>query len=504
MPARAIYRARATHARARGHQRPRSRRTGVQAQSPLKSPPPLSVLVLAAGQGKRMHSALPKVLQPLGGQPLLAHVLQRAAELHPAAIHVVYGHGGERVREAFGAWRPESPDSAAPTRPALRWVHQAEQLGTGHAVAQALPGVPDEHQVLVLYGDVPLLRTETLGALRARAGAGLALLTARLADPTGYGRIVRDRRGGLRSIIEQADASPAQRRIEEINTGVLVAPAARMRAWLAGLSRSNAQGEYLLTDVIAMAVREGLPIASLQAEEASEVLGINDRLQLAAAESVYRARRAAELMARGVTIIDPMRIDLRGAIEVGRDVVLEPNVIIEGPVRLGDGVRIGASCLIQQASIGAGTQVHPHSIVQAADVGSDCRIGPFARLRPGAQLADGAHIGNFVEIKNSSIGARTKINHLSYIGDATVGAGVNIGAGTITCNYDGVDKWPTTIGDDAFIGSGSMLVAPVTIGAGATIGAGSTITADAPAGKLTLARSRQQVIEQWQRRSKKR
>lgn len=452
-----------------------------------------------------MRSALPKVLQPLAGQPLLAHVLQLAYSLEPAAIHVVHGHGGERVREYFAGAEAAAAAGAegAGARVALRWVLQAEQLGTGHALEQAMPSVPDEHLVLVLYGDVPLLRAATLRELIAYAGERrVALLTAVHADAEDYGRVVRDRGGRIRRIVEQRDASAAERSIREINSGVLVAPARHLRRWLRALEPRNAQGEYYLTDVVAMAVRDGLAVQPLLVADAAEVLGVNDRLQLAEAETEYRRRRARELMARGVTLIDPARLDVRGSVEVDIDVLLDVNVVLEGPVRLGAGVRIGPNCVVHNASIGARTVLYANCVVQDADVGADCEIGPFTRLRPGARLGDAVHAGNFVEIKNSEIGAGSKVNHLSYVGDASVGSAVNVGAGTVTCNYDGFDKWRTRIGDGASIGAGTMLVAPVEIGAGATIGAGSTITADAPAGKLTLARSRQLTIEEWQRRRK--
>jgi bifunctional UDP-N-acetylglucosamine pyrophosphorylase/glucosamine-1-phosphate N-acetyltransferase len=454
------------------------------------------VVVLAAGLGKRMQSDLPKVLQPLAGRPLLAHVLELAASVDPAAVHVVIGHGSEQVREYFEA-------AKAPARPARHWVLQAEQLGTGHAVQQAMGGIADDHLVLVLYGDVPLLRTQTVQELcalaTARGGRGIAVLTALLEDPTGYGRIVRDRRGALRRIVEESEASAAVRGIREINSGVLAAPARLLRPWLARLQPRNAQHEYYLTDVMALAVRQRAPVAALIASDPAEILGVNDRVQLAQAEAGYRSRRARELMVRGVTVIDPARLDVRGSVEVGRDVVLDVNVVLEGSVRLGDGVRIGPNCVVANSSIGPGTLLDANCVVQDAQIGGDCRVGPFTRLRPGAQIAAGVHLGNFVEIKNSQIGAGSKVNHLSYVGDTTVGSGVNIGAGTVTVNYDGANKWRTQIGDDAFIGSGSMLVAPVTIGAGASVGAGSTITADAPEGKLTLARARQVTIEGWER-----
>ncbi|MGC4027327.1 MAG: bifunctional UDP-N-acetylglucosamine diphosphorylase/glucosamine-1-phosphate N-acetyltransferase GlmU [Steroidobacteraceae bacterium] len=462
-----------------------------KAQSATAAAAPLSVVVLAAGQGKRMNSALPKVLQKLSGVPLLRHVLETARELAPAALHVVYGHGGEAVRAAF---------EGEP----LHWALQAEQKGTGHAVQQAMPAIPDDHLVLVLYGDVPLLRAQILRELVALAGPKrLALLTVQLADPAGYGRVLRDARGRVRSIVEHRDASAAQLRVREGNTGVLVAPAGRLRGWLARLRSDNAQGEFYLTDVIAMAVRDGVEVAPLVAAEESEVLGVNDRLQLAQLEAVLRRRRAEAAMRAGAQLADPARFDLRGTLELGRDVFIDVNVVLEGQVRLGDRVRIGPGCVLRDVTLGADTVVQAHSVLEQAETGAHCSIGPFARLRPGARLADQVHVGNYVEIKNSSIATGSKANHLTYLGDATVGAGVNVGAGTICCNYDGVNKSRTVIGDGAFIGSGSMLVAPVTVGEGATVGAGSTITQDAPSGRLTLARSRQVTVEGWQRPAKR-
>lgn len=448
---------------------------------------PLSIVILAAGQGKRMQSDVPKVLQPLAGVPMLAHVLELAASLTPASIHVVYGHGGERVRELFDDGR-------------LRWSLQSEQLGTGDALQQAMPDIPDSHQVLVLYGDVPLLLPETLRGLLARSDArSVALLTARLADPSGYGRVVRDARGQLRRIVEECDASASQRRIHEVNTGVLVASARFLKAWLARLRPRNAQSEYYLTDIVGMAVRQKLHIATIEAADAAEVQGVNDRLQLALAEAEYRRRRARALMTQGVTLIDPARIDIRGAVTVGRDVVLDVNVVLQGPVTLADGVRIGPNCVLTNVEVGARTVLYANCVLQDAHIGGDCQIGPFTRMRPKVRIADGVHLGNFVEVKNSEIGAGSKVNHLSYVGDSKVGSAVNVGAGSITCNYDGANKWRTEIGSGAFIGSGAMLVAPVKIGDNATIGAGSTITSDVPADKLTLARARQVTIEQWQR-----
>jgi bifunctional UDP-N-acetylglucosamine pyrophosphorylase/glucosamine-1-phosphate N-acetyltransferase len=464
---------------------PRKQTKAAQQAAPTIAP--LSIVILAAGQGKRMQSDIPKVLQPLAGMPMLAHVLGLAAKLAPASIHVVYGHGGERVRELFDDGR-------------LRWSLQTQQLGTGDALNQAMPDIPDGNQVLVLYGDVPLLLADTLRGLIARSSTGgVALLTARLADPSGYGRVVRDRSGALRRIVEECDANAQQRLIREVNTGVLVASAHFLRDWLARLKPRNAQREYYLTDIVGMAEQHKLRIATVEAADAAEVQGVNDKLQLALAEAEYRRRRARQLMGQGVTLIDPARIDLRGSINVGRDVLLDVNVVLDGPVELGDGVRIGPNCVLRNVSVGARTVLFANCVLQDAQIGSDCQIGPFTRMRPKVRIANGVHLGNFVEIKNSEIGAGSKVNHLSYVGDSQVGSTVNIGAGSITCNYDGANKWRTEIGDGAFIGSGAMLVAPVKIGDGATIGAGSTITSDAPAEKLTLARSRQVTLEQWQR-----
>ncbi len=434
-----------------------------------------------------MMSALPKVLQPLAGHPLLAHVLDTATALAPALVHVVYGHGGEAVRAAVRA-------------PNLRWVLQAEQLGTGHAVQQAMPGVPDDHLVLVLYGDVPLIRPETLRALLALAGPKcMALLTVMLDDPTGYGRVVRNARGQVQRIVEHKDANARQLKVREGNSGILAVPAKLLKKWLVRLKNSNSQREYYLTDVIAMAVRDKIRVAPLVAPAAIEVLGVNDKLQLAELEAEYRRIRARELMLAGVTVIDPARLDVRGAVTCGRDVLLDVNVVLEGPVQLGDGVRIGANCVLSQVSVGAGTNIKPNCVIDRAQIGARCEIGPFSRIRPETTLGEGVHVGNFVEIKKSDLGTGSKANHLTYIGDASIGSGVNVGAGTVTCNYDGVNKWRTEIGDGVFIGSGAMLVAPLKIADGATIGAGSTITQDAPPGQLTLERARQQTIPGWRR-----
>ncbi len=363
-----------------------------------------------------------------------------------------------------------------------------------------MSGVPDDHWVLVLYGDVPLIRAETLRALLALAGPrSMGLLTVMLDDPTGYGRVIRNARGQVLRIVEQKDASKRELKLREGNSGVMAVPAKLLKKWLARLKNSNAQREYYLTDVIAMAVRDKIKVAPLIAPTVAEVLGVNDKLQLAELETEYRRQRARQLMLDGVTVIDPARLDIRGAVSCGRDVVLDVNVVLEGPVQLGDGVRVGANCVLSQVSVGAGTHIKPNCVIDRAEIGARCEIGPFSRIRPETTLGDGAHVGNFVEIKKSELGAGAKANHLTYIGDATVGAGVNVGAGTVTCNYDGANKWRTEIGAGAFIGSGTMLVAPVKIGAGATIGAGSTITRDAPPGKLTVERARQQTIDGWQR-----
>jgi bifunctional UDP-N-acetylglucosamine pyrophosphorylase/glucosamine-1-phosphate N-acetyltransferase len=452
---------------------------------------PLSVVILAAGQGKRMNSDLPKVLQPLAGKPLLQHVIDTARQLDPADLYVVYGHGGAEVQAAFAHER-------------LDWVLQAEQLGTGHAVLQAMSLIPDQHTVLVLYGDVPLVSAACLGELVHNADSGaLALLTVRLDDATGYGRILRSAAGAVTGIVEQKDASPDQLAIREANSGLLAAPAANLREWLLGIGPNNAQREYYLTDVVTAAASSQIPIAAIPVAHPLEVLGVNDRLQLAQAESAYRSERAEELMIAGARLADPMRIDIRGEVTVERDVFIDVGAVLIGRVHLGARVHVGPYCVIRDARLGSDTEVKAHSVIEDAVVGDNCRIGPFARLRPGTALRADVHVGNFVEVKNSVVGPGSKVNHLSYVGDAAVGAQVNEGAGTITCNYDGLNKSATVIEDGAFIGSGTMLVAPVRIGAGATIGAGSTITQPAADGKLTLARARQVTVEKWSRPNKK-
>jgi bifunctional UDP-N-acetylglucosamine pyrophosphorylase/glucosamine-1-phosphate N-acetyltransferase len=437
-----------------------------------------------------MKSDLPKVLQPLAGRPLLKHVIDCARTLDAAAIHVVYGFGGEQVPEALAGEQ-------------VNWIRQDEQLGTGHAVMQAMPAIPEDHLVLILYGDVPLVRRETLAKLlQAAAGNSIALQSVLLDDPTGYGRIVRDAAGRVVRIVEQKDANHKELAIREVNTGLMAVPAARLRTWLKGLRNDNAQREYYLTDIVVAAVRDGVTINATIAPTATEVLGVNDKIQLAQVEAENRARRARELMLAGATLADPARVDVRGEIEIGSDVFIDVNVVFVGKVKLGARVRIGPNCYLRDTEIGDDTEVFPNCVIDKAIIGAACHIGPFARFRPSSTLADHVHIGNFVEVKNTRIGEGSKANHLTYLGDAVIGSKVNVGAGTVTVNYDGASKHRTTIEDDVFIGSGNMLVAPVTIEKGANTGAGSTITRNAPAGKLTLARSKQVTIEGWRRPKK--
>ena len=450
----------------------------------------LHVIILAAGAGKRMKSDLPKVLQPIAGRPMLAHVFDAARALQPAAIHVVYGHGGEAVRAAFA----DQPD--------LQWAEQREQLGTGHAVQQAMPQVPDDAKVLVLYGDVPLIRAETLRHLLSQPGR-LAVLVAEVANPTGYGRIVRNAEGRVAAIVEQKDATDEQRAIRTINTGIISADGTALRMWLSQLSNSNAQGEYYLTDVFASAAAEYTPADMAFVDDAQEAEGANDPWQLSQLERAWQLRQVRALCAQGARVLDPARLDIRGTVRVGRDVQIDVNVILEGDVELGDGVSIGAFTRLKDVKLAAGTVIKPHCDLDGVVSEGAADIGPFSRLRPGTVLEEGSRVGNFVEIKKVTLGAGSKANHLTYLGDAVIGSKVTIGAGTITCNYDGVNKSQTTIGDNAFVGSNSSLVAPVTIGGGATIAAGSVITRNAPEGQLTVARARQQVIEGWHRPVKK-
>jgi bifunctional UDP-N-acetylglucosamine pyrophosphorylase/glucosamine-1-phosphate N-acetyltransferase len=451
---------------------------------------PLHIIILAAGDGTRMKSRMPKVLHPVAGRPMLNHVIDTAARLAPAAIHVVH-----------------NPDSAEQLRAAVghdvNWVAQADRLGTGHAVIQAIPDIPGDARVLVLYGDTPLVPHSALQELLEAGADGLALLTMELADPTGYGRVLRDASGRVIGIVEQADASEDQRRISEVNSGILTAVASDLTRWLKALGNDNSQAEYYLTDIFALAHDEGADIGSATAGDAGLLAGANDRSQLAALERDYRRLAAAALMGQGVSIADPDRIDLRGNIEAGMDVWLDINVVLEGDMKLGDGVSIAPGCVLRDCELAAGTRVHAHSVLEGVRTTGACDIGPFARLRPGTVLAEGSRVGNFVEVKKTTLGEGSKASHLSYLGDSVVGRGVNIGAGTITCNYDGANKYQTIIADGAFIGSDSQLVAPVSVGENATVGAGTTLTRDAPAGQLTVSRSKQVTVKGWKRPNRK-
>ena len=448
-----------------------------------------SVIILAAGKGTRMRSSLPKVLQPLAGRPLLGHVIDTAKKLDAKNIITIYGHGGDLVQQAF-------------SHENVQWVEQKEQLGTGHAVKVTLPVLPKDGVSLILSGDVPCISQATLdNLLTVSRETGIGLVTLTVEDATGYGRIVR-KNNKIQAIVEHKDASEEQRQIKEFNTGIYCVSNAKLHEWLPRLSNNNAQGEYYLTDIVAMAIADGLEVASVEPQMPFEVEGVNDRVQLAALERAFQAFQAKQLMQQGVHLIDPARFDLRGSLKVGQDVRIDINVIIEGDCELGDNVEIGAGCIIKNTKIASGTKVQPYSVFDNAIVGEDAQIGPFARLRPGAKLAAEVHIGNFVEVKNSSIGLGSKANHFTYLGDAEVGAGSNIGAGTITCNYDGANKFKTIIGDHAFIGSNSSLVAPVKIGNGATVGAGSTITRDVEENSLAVERSKQFAKENYQRPQK--
>jgi bifunctional UDP-N-acetylglucosamine pyrophosphorylase/glucosamine-1-phosphate N-acetyltransferase len=449
---------------------------------------PLNIVILAAGKGTRMYSEKPKVLHALAGKPLVQHVLDCAAMLKPLQVCVVYGYGGEAVPKAM-------QDHAA------TFVLQNPQLGTGHAVQQAMPHLDDESNTLVLYGDVPLIQCSTLHKMQ-QAGDGLVVLTINLKNPGGYGRIVRDAQNRVLSIIEEKDATPEQLKIEEVNTGILLAPTKMLRDWLAKLQNNNTQGEYYLTDIVSMAVQQGVAVHTVQPAHEWEIHGINSKSQLAKLERTWQGVEAERLLEQGVTLADPARIDVRGKLSCGRDVEIDVGCIFEGEVSLGDKVRVGAYSVIRNSRIHAGTNIAPYSHIDSSEVGANCKIGPYARLRPGTKLGDEVHIGNFVEVKNSEIAANSKANHLSYIGDSTIGSRVNIGAGTITCNYDGANKYRTIIEDDVFIGSDTQLVAPVTVGKGATIGAGSTITRNAPEGELTLSRTKQVTIAGWKRPTK--
>ncbi len=451
----------------------------------------LQVVVLAAGQGKRMFSDLPKVLHALAGRPLLAHVLDAARELRPERLCVVVGHGADRVRAVLAA-------------PDVVFATQERQLGTGHAVMQALPALAPGGTVLVLYGDVPLISAATLRPLvDAALGGSAALLTQVVDDPKGYGRIVRDERGSVARIVEEKDATAAERAIAEVNTGIMAMPRARLESWLARLGNANAQGEYYLTDVIAAAVADGVDIEVRHPSTTHECLGVNSKTELALLERHYQMNHAAKLLEQGVTLADPARIDVRGELACGRDVSIDVKCIFEGRVRLADGVKVGANCILRDVDIGAGTEIKPFTLMEEARVGANARIGPYARIRPGTTLDDEVHVGNFVEVKASELGRGSKANHLAYVGDSSVGRDVNIGAGTITCNYDGANKHRTVIEADVHVGSNCVLVAPVTVGAGGTVGAGSTITKSTPPGTLSVARGKQIALENWQRPVKK-
>ncbi|AIQ99171.1 bifunctional N-acetylglucosamine-1-phosphate uridyltransferase/glucosamine-1-phosphate acetyltransferase [Pluralibacter gergoviae] len=450
----------------------------------------MSVVILAAGKGTRMYSDLPKVLHTLAGKPMVQHVIDVADVSGARQVHLVYGHGGELLKQTLKA------DN-------LNWVLQAEQLGTGHAMQQAAPFFRDDEDIMMLYGDVPLISAETLARLRAaKPQGGIGLLTVRLEDPTGYGRITREN-GKVTGIVEHKDATDAERQIQEINTGILIAGGADLKRWLGKLSNNNAQGEYYITDIIAMAYQEGRDIVAVHPDRLSEVEGVNNRLQLSRLERVYQAEQAEKLLLAGVMLRDPSRFDLRGSLQHGRDVEIDTNVILEGRVTLGHRVKIGAGCVIKNSVIGDDCVISPYTVVEDARLYADCTVGPFARLRPGSELLEGAHVGNFVEMKKARLGKASKAGHLSYLGDAEIGDDVNIGAGTITCNYDGANKHKTIIGDDVFVGSDTQLVAPVTVGRGVTIAAGTTVTRDVADNELVLSRVPQVHKQGWQRPVKK-
>jgi bifunctional UDP-N-acetylglucosamine pyrophosphorylase / glucosamine-1-phosphate N-acetyltransferase len=450
----------------------------------------LSIVILAAGKGTRMYSAKPKVLHPIGGAPMLARVIATARTLKPTRLVVVYGFGGEQVRQVI-----KDED--------IIWAEQAEQLGTGHALKMALSALPQDGKTLVLYGDVPLTRSETLQQLITAAGDGMAVLTDVLEDASGYGRMLRGNDGKLKAIVEHKDCTPEQLAIREINTGMMVLPNRHLGDWLHALRNGNAQGEYYLTDVLELAVAAGVSVESASVSASWEAAGVNNKLQLAELERILQQNQARALLTAGVTLADPARIDIRGTLQHGRDVSIDVNCVFEGVVELGDNVEIGANCILKNVKVAAGSRIAAFSHLEDAVVGADCRLGPYARLRPGAVLADEVHIGNFVEVKKSSIGLGSKVNHLTYIGDAEIGSKVNVGAGSVTCNYDGVNKFKTVIGDNVFVGSGTLMVAPVTLESGATVGAGSVISRTAPADALTVARARQVTIAGWKRPQKK-
>lgn len=446
----------------------------------------LNVVILAAGKGTRMKSSLPKVLHKVAERSMVQHVIDTANSLGAEKINLIYGYGADQLKAGLG----EQP---------LHWVLQAEQLGTGHAVQQAIPQIADEDTVLILYGDVPLTRKETLQQLLAtRVEDGLAILTVILANPTGYGRIVREN-GKVVGIVEQKDASPAQLLINEVNSGIMAVQGKKLKSWLAGLKNNNAQGEFYLTDIVAMASAEGITITTAHPQNPIETEGANNRVQLAQLERAYQLRKAEELMLSGANLRDPARVDVRGEVQVGSDVMIDVNVIFEGKVVLGDGVTIGANCILKDVVIGANTEIKPNTMVESSTIGADCSVGPYARIRPDSVLANDSHVGNFVELKKTVLGEGSKANHLTYLGDAVIGSKVNVGAGTITCNYDGANKFQTTIEDGVFVGSNSSLVAPITLGKNSTVGAGSVVTSSVAADELVVARSKQRHITGWKR-----
>jgi len=451
---------------------------------------PLHIIILAAGAGTRMKSRVPKVLQTVGGQPMIIHVLDTALQLQPAGIHVVFNPDAPEVQESCAAYD-------------ITWAAQEQQLGTGHAVQQAMPGIPDGANVLVLYGDIPLLEAGVLKDLLESPSAGIKVLTMHIAEPRGYGRIVRDGNGNVTGIVEERDATQTQRAISEVNSGIIMARRSIMMSCLENMASENSQNEYYLTDVISIAYGKGIQTSGVVAPVPADLEGANDRIQLAELERRYRMKKSTELMQAGVQLADPQRIDIRGSVEAGSDVYIDVNVVLEGDNSLGDGVQIGPGCVLKDCQLAAGTRVHAYSVLEGMRSLGACDIGPFARVRPGTELMEDCKVGNFVEIKNTTLGKGSKASHLSYLGDSSIGERVNIGAGTITCNYDGVNKHRTVIEDDAFIGSDTQLVAPVTVGAGADIGAGSTVTKDAPAGKLTISRAKQVTIRSWKRPVKK-
>lgn len=449
-----------------------------------------SAVILAAGKGTRMYSNKPKVLHTLAGKPMVKHVIDTCEGLGAQNIHLVYGHGGDQMKAELGEER-------------VTWVLQADQLGTGHAVNQAAPEFSDDEKVLVLYGDVPLISAETVeNLLDSQPTGGIALLTVVLDNPMGYGRIIR-RNGPVIAIVEQKDATEEQKLIKEINTGVMVATGGDLKRWLAALKNENAQGEYYLTDIIAAAHDEGRAVEAVHPVSPIEVEGVNDRAQLARLERAYQSAQAQKLLEQGVMLRDPSRFDLRGSLQCGMDIEIDVNVIIEGNVTIGDNVVIGAGCVLKDCEIDDNTIIRPYSVIEGATVGEDCTVGPFTRLRPGAELCNDAHVGNFVEVKNVRLGEGSKANHLTYLGDAEIGQRVNVGAGVITCNYDGANKFKTIIGDDVFVGSDSQLIAPVTIANGATVGAGSTVTKDVAENELYISRAKDRRIANWQRPTKK-